>query len=412
MLDFIGTPALFPLISLRLKHRFAVSPNFLLPFMSTDVTLIIFSAGDERDEAERLVTRARHAITADVVARARQLACIGRIIVATDSRALVETLQPYEVIADFDLPPNGQPFDFGARFEQLLKQYDVRKPFYIGGGAGAFLTDDELRAIAETLRDVDNLVIPNNLFSSDFVAFTPSHAAFDLPPQPNDNNLAFLLRTQRQLPLKSLPRTVGTQFDVDTPTDVMLLGYGKQLGAYSRRFIHEAQLPTQHIERLLPHITQHETELLVYGRVSGEVWLNFEKNIACRTRLISEERGLVASGREARGEARSVLGFMFDAYGVERGFELLAQLGTAALIDTRVLLAHQRLKLSAHDRFNADLLHPELIHNEWYRAFTQAAMQSSMPIILGGHSLICGGLYLLIDAAWKDHPPTKTDARR
>jgi hypothetical protein len=209
-----------------------------------------------------------------------------------------------------------------------------------------------------------------------------------------------------------LPRTVGTQFDVDTPTDVMLLGYGKQLGDYTRRFLNEVKLSTQPIERVLPHLTQHDKELLVYGRVSGEVWLNFERNIACRTRLISEERGLVASGREARGEARSVLGFVFDAYGVERGFELLAQLGTAALIDTRVLLAHRQLKLSAHDRFNADLMRPDLIHHEWLRAFTQAALQAAIPIILGGHSLICGGLYLLIEAAWRDHPPAKTDARR
>jgi hypothetical protein len=380
--------------------------------MSNDITLIVFSAGDERDDAERLVTRARHAITADVIARARAIDAIGRIIVVTDSRALVETLRPYEVIADYDLPHDGQAFDFGARFESILKQYDVQKPFYIGGGAGALLTLDEMRGIAETLRDAENIMIPNNLFSSDFIAFAPSSAAFDLPPQPTDNNLAFLLRTQRQLPLKSLPRTVGTQFDVDTPTDVMLLGYGKQLGDYTRRFLNEVKLSTQPIERVLPHLTQHDKELLVYGRVSGEVWLNFERNIACRTRLISEERGLVASGREARGEARSVLGFVFDAYGVERGFELLAQLGTAALIDTRVLLAHRQLKLSAHDRFNADLMRPDLIHHEWLRAFTQAALQAAIPIILGGHSLICGGLYLLIEAAWRDHPPAKTDARR
>jgi hypothetical protein len=380
--------------------------------MSNDITLIVFSAGDERDDAERLVTRARHAITADVIARARAIDAIGRIIVVTDSRALVETLRPYEVIADYDLPHDGQAFDFGARFESILKQYDVQKPFYIGGGAAALLTLDEMRGIAETLRDAENIMIPNNLFSSDFIAFAPSSAAFDLPPQPTDNNLAFLLRTQRQLPLKSLPRTVGTQFDVDTPTDVMLLGYGKQLGDYTRRFLNEVKLSTQPIERVLPHLTQHDKELLVYGRVSGEVWLNFERNIACRTRLISEERGLVASGREARGEARSVLGFVFDAYGVERGFELLAQLGTAALIDTRVLLAHRQLKLSAHDRFNADLMRPDLIHHEWLRAFTQAALQAAIPIILGGHSLICGGLYLLIEAAWRDHPPAKTDARR
>jgi len=159
-------------------------------------------------------------------------------------------------------------------------------------------------------------------------------------------------------------------------------------------------------------LTQHEPELLVCGRVSGEIWLHFEKNISCRTRLISEERGLVASGREARGEARSLLGFLFDAHRPRRAFEMLSELCTGALIDTRVLLAHRRLKPSAHDRFNADLFRPDRIRDPWLREFTQAAMDAPVPVILGGHSLVCGGLYLLTEAAWKDFPPPPNDARR
>ena len=164
--------------------------------MSQDITLIIFSAGDERDDAERLVTHCRHAITADVVAQARQIDIIGRIIVATDSHALAKILQPYAVIINYDDPK--QSFEFGARFEQILKQYAVQKPFYIGGGAAALLTLDEMRAIAELLREREQTVIPNNLFSSDFVAFAPGEAALGLPPMANDNNLAYALRTQRQ----------------------------------------------------------------------------------------------------------------------------------------------------------------------------------------------------------------------
>ncbi len=378
--------------------------------MDQDVTLIIFSAGGLRDDAERLVTDARHAVTADVVALARQTEGIGRIIIATDSPALVETLKPYDVIADYDRALD--TFAFSPRFEQIVRDYDVRRPFYLGGGAGALLTAAEMRGIVERLRDAEQVLIPNNIFSSDFVAFTPGEAVFGLPAQENDNNLAFLLRTERGLPHVALPRTVGTQFDVDTPTDVVLLAYGRGLGAHARAFLADAPLNRAPIERLLPQLTQHTPELLVYGRVSGEVWLYFEKNVSCRTRLISEERGLVASGREARGEARSLLGFLFDAYGPQRGFAMLAELCTGALIDTRVLLAHERLKPSAHDRFNADLFRPDRIRNEWLRDFTQAAMEAPVPVILGGHSLVCGGLYLLTEAAWKDYPPPRTDARQ
>lgn len=376
--------------------------------MPDPVTLIVFSAGSLDDDVERLVTQARHAITADVVARARAIPAVERIIVATDSRELSATLQPYEVIADYD---DGQPFSFGARLAQIIERYDVQKAFYIGGGAGALLTDDEMRPIVERLRVADELMIPNNLFSSDFVAFAPARAALGLPPLETDNNLAFLLRMERKLTYTPLPRTVGTQFDVDTPTDVLLLGYGKGLGEHTRRFLDEAKLDTAHIERLLPHLTKRESELLVSGRVAGEVWQYFSTQIACRTRLLSEERGMIASGREARGEARSLLGFLFDAYGVERAFALLGELCTAALMDVRVLLAHRKLKPSARDRFNADLLRPDLIHDAWLREFTQAAMCARVPVVLGGHSLVCGGLYLLIDAAWKDFPPPQKEER-
>src|SRR5712692_5702850 len=187
--------------------------------MKQRVTLIVFSAGNTHDDAERLVTLSRHAVTADVVARARQVSAIERIIVGTDSRELIETLRPYAVIADYD--EAARPFAFGARLAEIIERYDVDKPFYVGGGAGGLLTLDELRDIAEQLNASDHVLIPNNLFSSDFVAFTPGRLALGLPPLDNDNNLAFVLRTQRHMPYVALPRTVGTQFDVDTPIDVL-----------------------------------------------------------------------------------------------------------------------------------------------------------------------------------------------
>ena len=373
--------------------------------MSDAPTLIVFSAGATDDEAERLVTLSRRAITADVVARARALHIVERIVVATDSRELIATLQPYDVIADYD--DDGQTFTFGHRLAQIIERYDVRKPFYIGGGAGALLTDDELRSIADRLRAADNILIPNNYWSADFVAFAPGRAAIGLPPLETDNNLAFLLRTERDLVHAPQPRTLGTQFDVDTPTDVLLLRYAKNLGAHTRAFLDATPLDTAHVERLLPHLTQRTSELLVSGRVAAEVWRYFETQIACRTRLLSEERGLLASGREARGEARSLLGFLFDTHDSAAAFALLGELCTATLIDARVLLAHRRIKSSAHDRFNADLLRPELIANDWLRDFTAAAIRAPMPVILGGHSLVCGGLYLLTEAAWRDYPPPK-----
>jgi hypothetical protein len=372
------------------------------------VTLIVFSAGSLADSAERMVTETRHAITVDVVARARTIGVFQRIVVATDSQELAGALAPYDVQIDFDNP--AERFAFGTRLAQLIERYQVEKAFYIGGGAGALLSSNEMRAIAERLDTEENILLPNNYWSTDFVAFAPAKAAMGLPPLDSDNNLSYLLRTERNLNLVAQPRTVGTQFDVDTPIDVVLLGYSKNVGPQTRAALEHLSPDRAAVERLLPHLTQRTSELLIFGRLAGDVMRYFETQIACRTRSLSEERGLLASGREARGEARSLLGFLFDAYGVERGFALLAEICTAAVLDVRVLLAHRKIRASAHDRFNADLLRADEISDPWLREFTAAAARAPIPVILGGHSLVCGGLYLLVEAAWRDYPPPKAKA--
>src|SRR5205085_9877749 len=118
-------------------------------------SLILFSAGSTHSEPERLVTQARHAITADLIARVRALGLVERVIVATDSRVLAATLQPYDVVLDYDAP--SASFAFSTRLAQVIERYDARKVFYLGGGAGALLGDEEIRLIVERLRAEDSV---------------------------------------------------------------------------------------------------------------------------------------------------------------------------------------------------------------------------------------------------------------
>ncbi len=39
---------------------------------------------------------------------------------------------------------------------------------------------------------------------------------------------------------------------------------------------------------------------------------------------------------------------------------------------------------------------------ELAREFTEAAMQATIPVVLGGHTLVAGGLWAMIDAAWQE----------
>jgi hypothetical protein len=55
------------------------------------------------------------------------------------------------------------------------------------------------------------------------------------------------------------------------------------------------------------------------------------------------------------------------------------------------------------DRFQSDLLAWEAIEEPFLRRFTRAASEAPIPILLGGHSLVSGGLMLLNDVAWAEN---------
>jgi hypothetical protein len=75
-------------------------------------------------------------------------------------------------------------------------------------------------------------------------------------------------------------------------------------------------------------------------------------------------------------------------------------MGQALFLDSRVLFAHQGLWPSAADRFHSDLRQPGQITDPFVRDLTHAAMEAPMPVIMGGHSLVSGGMYALVEAAW------------
>jgi hypothetical protein len=140
-------------------------------------------------------------------------------------------------------------------------------------------------------------------------------------------------------------------------------------------------------------------EVVVAGRVSAAIWEYMEVEAACRVRVLAEERGMRANGRQARGEARSILGYYYERAGPEAFFDTLANLGEAVILDSRVLLAHLRRWPPAGDRYNSDLGRVDLISDEVTRELTAAAASARVPVLMGGHSLVSGGLYALVEAA-------------
>jgi hypothetical protein len=59
-------------------------------------------------------------------------------------------------------------------------------------------------------------------------------------------------------------------------------------------------------------------------------------------------------------------------------------------------MAANKLWPSPADRFNSDLRRPNDIADSFLRNFTAAALAAPIPVVLGGHSLVSGGLLALI----------------
>jgi hypothetical protein len=367
--------------------------------MSVDtLPLLIMTGASEGSEPERIVSLARQATTLDLVARALTVPSLGPVVVATNSPDLGRQLSALPVYVELDAPD--EPFHFGRRLVELIARYRMERCFYIGGGAGPLLPATDLVSIAEAMLASEQLLITNNFYSSDLVAFGPTSVLRDYPPPDNDNELAWLLGEDAGLPIRELPRTGATQFDVDTPTDLLTLAAHPGAGPHSRAYLDDLTLDTSALDAALPLMLDRDATILVAGRVSSATWSYLERETACSTRVLSEERGMRASGRQARGEVRSLLGYFLDVVGFERFFQTLAEMAQAVFLDNRVIFAHRGSWPSAVDRFYSDLRQPAKVTEPFIQALTEAAMAAPVPVIMGGHSLVSGGMYALIEAAW------------
>jgi hypothetical protein len=359
---------------------------------------LVMTGASEGSAPEKMVSLARQKATLDLVERALTVAQLGPVIVSTNSQDLAESLRTHPVEVELDAPD--EEFVFGQRLLELLTKYELDCCFYIGGGAGPLLAASDLAGIADAMLAADQLVITNNFYSSDFVAFRPTSVLYDYAPPQNDNELAWLLGEHARLRTRELPRSGRTQFDIDTPMDLLTLAVHPDTGPHTRALLDALDLDTRPLEQALPLMLDRDATILVAGRVNSATWRYLEVETACSTRLVSEERGMRASGRQARGEVRSLLGYHLDAVGFTGFFETLATMGQAIFLDNRVILAHRGLWPSAADRFYSDLRQPAHVEEPFLRTLTEAAMAASVPVIMGGHSLVSGGMYALVEAAW------------
>ena len=368
------------------------------------VTFVAFAGRGGDTPVERLVAGAQHAATLDLLDLARAEPLIRDLILATDAPDLAARAAGERTTIHVD--DSGRPFHFGNRLREIVDRPEVEVPLYFSGASAPLLTAASLhetcrRLLASAGDARPGTVVANNLWSADFFGFTPKSALgrIDLPGA-HDNSVPGLLARQAGLTADILEASIGTIFDLDTPADLTALHVHVGCRPHARAYLDACDLPVSRFEAAMPYLVSNKAQLALIGRVNATVWGTSTSDIPAAKRLFVEERGMVAFGRDASGEARTLVGHLYQAVGPTQFFRHLAELADAILFDSRVLFAHLGLRLSANDRFASDIGDVDAIDDPIAREFTRAALEAPVPVLLGGHGIVAGSLWALTQAAW------------
>jgi hypothetical protein len=278
-------------------------------------------------------------------------------------------------------PPNGTTF--GARLRAVVASERPEGIVVLGSGGLALATDADLRLFVETASRGNRVALANNRYSADAIAVSCAESLLTLRDLRSDNALPRWLEEVAGYEVRDLARRWRLQIDLDSPLDVALIGQGNE-----------------NLGRVAAVAADPRAELLVAGRTSATAMRWLEQHVAARVRVLAEERGLKTS-RATQRPPRSVLGLVLDHDGPEAFGSIVAGLADAALVDSRVLMAHRFGPDEAawpppEDRFGSDLLQPDSIADPWLRTLTESARSAPIPIVLGGHTLVGPGVRLAL----------------
>ncbi len=288
-------------------------------------------------------------------------------------------------------PPDDTPF--GARLRALVQTEHPDGVVVLGSGAIPLATTRDRRELVAAARATGRVALANNRFSADVVAIARAGTLSELDDLATDNGLPRWLAESAGYEVDDLRRRWRLAIDVDGPLDMVLLGVDDGL---------PPNPVTERLRTVARIAADPHAELLVAGRTSADTLAFLERSAAARVRALVEERGLrTADPAVNHRPPASVLGLLLDRDGPASLGEHLARLADAAVIDTRVLLAH-RLGPdpghwpSAEDRFASDLLLPERIADPWLLQLTESARDAVIPVVLGGHTLVGPGLRVVV----------------
>ncbi len=349
-----------------------------------ETTVLLFDRGG-RD----IVSRVRTAGAKSVVERLHAFPEVRKIVVATADPVAWEG-ENCEIALD---PPGN--WHFGAQFDALVARHKPRRILYLASGAGLLMADEEWQGLLRA-DFPEPFAVLNNFYSTDLALIVPP---WPIPDLPRDNPLGMRL-WQAGYTCYELPRSAATQLDLDTPGELQVLALHPDLPPGVREVL--AKIPTAKAQALLEAIVDPEAEVVLIGRVSGHLLRYLDQEAACHFRVVSEERGMEASGRAERGAVLSLLGLWAERTGPAGLVRALERLGDVVVWDIRVFMGHLGVWPPPEERYACDLLEYEKVGDPRLRELVQTCAASATPFLLGGHSLVSGGMYLAVELAWRE----------
>jgi hypothetical protein len=336
--------------------------------MPDSVPLILMLGGDRGSQPLlEAMRRVRQACARDLLLRAHESGAFDPIIVASDDPDWIATLDDLNVTIDLD--QTHESFQFGRRLADLIERNHFDKVLYLGAACAPLMTADQLTEIAEAIRAQDRVVISNNIFSSDWAAISPAAIVGQwIDRLEADNSLGWVLSQDAGLKPIAWPASPATRLDIDVPIDAQIAALHSDCGSNVREV------------------------------VSAMHW-NGDRLRAARevVRVYSEERGMRAAGRQKAGQVRSILNDHLNSVGLKNFFAELCSMADAIVWDTRVLWAARGIWPSEIDRYASDLELVDQITDPFIREFTQAISAAPIPIVTGGHALVSGGLWTILE---------------
>lgn len=262
----------------------------------------------------------------------------------------------------------------GARAEFLDgTRREPRHPFaghalWVRWGAGALLDGESICRLGSAAHD--GCIWGNRAENADLWAFPTGRW-----PQSGSR------------PQKVFPPTAATMFRLDTGGDLCLLAALGPQGFVRAEDLGASPAVLERIHAVTRLLTKRTAELLVVGDPGTEGWRHLEQETACRVRLLGDgPNGMLAHLLAWAGPARFV--------------EYLSELGDAILVNTRILFPDSDCP-SPRDFFYSDTGQTDQIAHRGLRLLTETLLNGGRPAILGGSSLLAGGIYLLIERAWE-----------